>query len=92
MPVIHSKGDKIETTIYDKAEEVIEGVFESFLSRYQIRLEASMKASHFIYDCVQLLFHICNKIYLNRNGSYIERFSRLDEKQKCITKNNKNKQ
>ena len=36
---------------YDKADEVIEELFESFLSRYQIALETSIKVSDFIFDC-----------------------------------------
>ena len=50
--------------------KLIEEVFESFLSRYQIGLKPSMKGSHFIYDCVYLLFDKCHKINLNRGGSY----------------------
>ena len=36
---MYSKSDNIEVMVYDKADEVIEEIFESFLSRYQIRLE-----------------------------------------------------
>ena len=35
-----------------KADEVIEELFQSFLSRYQIGLETSMKSSDFIFNCV----------------------------------------
>ena len=40
---------------HDKADEVIEYVFQSLLSRYQINLETSMNGSSFIFDYVQLL-------------------------------------
>ena len=36
---MYSKSGNIEVLVYDKADEVIEEIFESFLSRYQIRLE-----------------------------------------------------
>ena len=36
---MYSKSGYIEVMVYDKADEVIEEIFESFLSRYQIRLE-----------------------------------------------------
>ena len=38
--------------IYDKADEVIEERFGSFLERYQFGLETLMKGSGFIFDCV----------------------------------------
>ena len=42
---------------YDKANEIIQIFFESFLFlfRYQIGLEISMKGSDFIFDGVDLL-------------------------------------
>ena len=36
---MYSISGNIEVMVYDKADEVIEEIFESFLSRYQIRLE-----------------------------------------------------
>ena len=41
--------------INDKADEVIEELFQSFLFRHKIGLEASMKGSDFIFDYVHLL-------------------------------------
>ena len=68
---MHSKGDKIEILSHDKTNEVIEELFESLLSRHEIRLETSMKCSDFIFDCVNLLYYRRNKTYLDRSGSYI---------------------
>ena len=68
---MHSKGDKIEILSHDKTNEVIEELFESLLSRHEIRLETSMKCSDFIFDCVNLLYYRRNKTYLDRGGSYI---------------------
>ena len=52
---MHSKSDSIEIMINDKADEVIEKLFQSLLSRYQIGLERSMKDSDVIFGCVHLL-------------------------------------
>ena len=50
--------------IYDKADEVIQEVFESLLSRYQTGLEESMKGSDLIFDCVNLFHYKYHKINL----------------------------
>ena len=63
--VMHSKSDNIEVVIYDNANEVIEKIFESLLSRYQIVIEASKKRSDFIFDGVNLLYYKCHKINFN---------------------------
>ena len=63
--VMHSKSDNIEVVIYDKANEVIEKIFESLLSRYQIVIETSKKRSDFIFDGVNLLYYKCHKINFN---------------------------
>ena len=53
----------------DKANEIIEELFESLLNRYQIGLEISMKGSDFIFDCANLLYCKCHKTNLKRGGS-----------------------
>ena len=47
--------------INDKADEVIEELFQSCFSRYQVRLEPSMNGSNFFFDSVRLLYYQCNK-------------------------------
>ena len=42
--------------INDKADEIIEKCFQSFLSRYQIGLETPIKGSDFIYLIVIICF------------------------------------
>ena len=49
--------------INDKPEEVLEELFQSLLSRYQIGMETSMKGSAFIFDLVHLLYYKCHTIY-----------------------------
>ena len=70
--VMHSKNDNIEAMIYDKADEVIQELLESLLSRCQIRLETSMKGSDFTFGCVNLLHYKYHKINLKHGESYID--------------------
>ena len=53
--VIHSKFDNMEIMINGKADEVTEECFQSFLSRYQIKLKKLMRSGDFIFGCVNLL-------------------------------------
>ena len=69
---MHSKRDNIEIMITDKADEVIEELFESLLNRYQIELETSMRGSDFIFHCVHLLHYKYHKVNFKRGGSYID--------------------
>ena len=39
------KRDNVEIMINDKADEVIEGIFDSFIKKYQIGLEKSVTGS-----------------------------------------------
>ena len=64
------KSDNIEAMTYYNANEVIEEIFKSLLSRYQIGLETSLKGSHFVFDSVQLLYYKCHKINFKCGGSY----------------------
>ena len=68
---MHWESDNIEIMINDKADEVIKKLFESFLNRYQIGLETSMRSSDFIFHCVHLLYYKCHKINFRR-GRYID--------------------
>ena len=48
--------------INDKTGEVIEKLFES-LNRYQIEIKPTIRRSDFVFDCVQLLYYKCHKIF-----------------------------
>ena len=69
---MHSKSDNKEIMIYDKANEVIEENVQSFLKRYQIGLETSIKGSDFTFECVHLLYYKGHDIDLNPGRSYID--------------------
>ena len=49
---MHSKSNNIEFMSYDNANEVVNKVFESLLSRYQIDLERSMRETDFVFESV----------------------------------------
>ena len=69
---MHSKSENIEFMTYDNANEIVNELFESLLSRCQIGLETSMRESDFIFDSVQLLYYKCHKINFKPGGSYID--------------------
>ena len=62
--VMHSKSGNIEFMSCYNEIEVTDQLFESFLSRYQIGFETSMRGSDFIFDSVQLLYFKCHKLTL----------------------------
>ena len=63
--VTHSKSDNIEVMMNDKADEVIDKLFQSLLSRYQTGSETFMEGSDFLFDCAHLLYYKCHKKVLN---------------------------
>ena len=56
----------------NKADEVIEQLFQSLFFRYQIGLETSVKGSNFVFDCGHLLYYKCHKINFKHSGLYID--------------------
>ena len=54
--IMHSKSDNIKFLCYDDANDVVNELFDSLRSRYQMSLETSMRGSDFIFDSVQLLY------------------------------------
>ena len=69
--VMHSETDKKEVMINDKADEVVEELFESLKNRYQNNLEL-MKVSELVFNYVHLLYYKCHKINPNCGGLYID--------------------
>ena len=59
---MYAKGDNIEIMISNEEDEVMKERFQSFLSRYQIGLETSMKSSEFIFESVHLLYYKCHTL------------------------------
>ena len=69
---MHTKSNNVEIMIGSETDEIIEDLFESFLQKYQKRLEYSMRGREFAYDGVDALYHNLNKVSLSRGGSYID--------------------
>ena len=69
---------------YDNANEVVNELFESVLSRYQAGLETSMKGNKFIFKTVQLLYYKCHNISFKRGGSYIDSPDWIKKKKSTI--------
>ena len=69
---MHSKSDNMEFMPYGNANEVVDKLFESLLSRYQTGLETSMRGSDFNFDSFQLLYYECCKISFKHIRPYID--------------------
>ena len=74
---------------YDNADEGIEKLFESLLSKYQIGLETSMRDSDFIFGCVYSLYYNCQKINFKQGDSYIDSADWTKNKTPTINPTNK---
>ena len=73
-------------------DEIIEGLFESFLQKYEENLQEKMKGSEFEFDGVDFLSYDFNKISINRGGSYIDSPKWIKNKKSIINpKNNDHK-
>ena len=70
--VMHSNSDNMKFTSWDDANEVVDELPKSLRSKYQEKLETSMKGSDFIFDSIQLLYYKCHKNFFKRDGSYID--------------------
>ena len=70
--VMHSNSDNMKFTSWDDANEVVVELPKSLRSKYQEKLETSMKGSDFIFDSIQLLYYKCHKNFFKRDGSYID--------------------
>ena len=66
---MHLKRSNIEIIIKNKADEVMQEVFESRLFKYQTGLEEPMEGSNFVLDYVDLLYCKCHKTNPNCCGS-----------------------
>ena len=75
--------------IGSETDEVIEDLFESFLQKYQERLEESMRGSEFLYDSVDVLCSNLNKVSFSRGGTYIDSPKWLKSKKVAINPKNK---
>ena len=68
---MHTTSDNEEIMNGSDTDEVIKGLFESFLQKYEENLQEKLKGSEFEFDSVDFLYYDFNKISINRGGSYI---------------------
>ena len=61
---MHTRSNNEEFMNGDNTDEIIKGLFESFLQKYEENLQEKMKGSDLHYDF--------NKISISRGGSYID--------------------
>ena len=69
---MHSTSSNTKFLTYENSNDVVDELFESLLSKYQIDLETSMTGSDFIFDLVQILHYKCHKMNFKSAGSYID--------------------
>ena len=69
---MHTRSDNEEFMNGSDTDEIIKGVFELFLQKYEENLQEKMKGSEFEFDGVNFLYYDFNKISINRGGSYID--------------------
>ena len=86
---MRTKSNSVEIMMSSEKDEIIKGLFESPLERYQERLEESMRGTEFIFDSVDELYHDLNKISLSRGESYINSPEWLKIKKATINPKNK---
>ena len=70
--IMHTRSDNEEFMNGSDTDEIIKGLFESFLQKYEENLQNKMRGSDFEFDGVNFLCYDFNKISINRGGSYID--------------------
>ena len=63
----------IEIMTNENPDEIIEELFDSFFSRYQISVETQIWENDFIFDLVNLLYYKCHKTNFKCGGSFSEK-------------------
>ena len=90
--IMHTRSDNEEFMNGSDTGEIIKGLFESFLQKYEENLQNKMRGLDFEFDGVNFLYYDFNKISLNRGGSYIDSPKWLKDKKSTINpKNNDHK-
>ena len=76
----------------DDTDEIIKGLFESILQKYEENLQNKMRGLDFEFDGVNFLYYDFNKISLSSGGSYVDSPKWLKDKKSTINpKNNDDK-
>ena len=84
-----SKSNNIEIIMGSETDDIINELFESFLQRYQKKLEEEVKGIDFIFEGVDLLYYGLHKTRLRKSGSCIKSPEWLINKRATINPKNK---
>ena len=87
--VMHTRSDNEEFMNGSDTDEIIKGIFESFLQKYEENLQEKMKGLDFEFDGVNFLYYDFNKVSINRRGSYTNSPKWLKDKNSTINPINK---
>ena len=85
---MHTRNDNQEFMNGSDTDEIIKGLFESFLRKYEENLQEERKGSDFEFDGVNFLYYDVNKISISRGGSYIDSPQWLKNKKSTINPKN----
>ena len=89
---MHTRSDNEEFSNGSDTDEIIKGLFESFLQKYEENLQNKTRGSDFEFDGVNFLYYDVTKTNINRAGSYIDSSKWLKDKKSTINpKNNDDK-
>ena len=69
--IMHTRSDNEEFMNGSDTDEIIEGLFESFLQKYEENLHEKMKGSEFEFDGVNFLYYDFNKINIKIEVDHI---------------------
>ena len=87
---MHTKSRNIEIMKGNKTDEITKKLFESLLQNYKKKLEEAMRASEFVTNSIDLLYHHPqkNRLEKNRVGSYLDSPKWLKNKKATINPEN----
>ena len=85
---MHTRSNNEEFMDGSDTYEIIKGLFESFLQKYEENLQEKMKGSDFEFDGVEFLYYDFNKISINRGGSYTDSPKWIKNKKSTINPKN----
>ena len=86
--IMDTRSDNEEFMNGSDTDEIIKGLFESFLQKYEENLQNKMRGLDFEFDGINFLCYDFNKISLNRGGSYIDSSKWLKDKKSTINLEN----
>ena len=81
---MHTRSNNEEFMNGSDTDEIIKGLLESFLQKYEVNLQEKMKGLEFESEGVDFLYYDFNKISLNTGGSCIHSPKWLKDKKSTI--------